>query len=45
MERVGDERYLIGFSCGNSFVITPIIAFKVRLLENKIFILNSELFF
>jgi len=38
IEKVGDNRYLIGFSCGNQFVITPKIAFKVRLLLNKIFI-------
>ncbi len=29
MERVGDQKRVIGFSCGNQFVITPIIAFKV----------------
>jgi hypothetical protein len=29
MERVGDQKRIIGFSCGNQFVITPMIAFKV----------------
>jgi hypothetical protein len=29
MERVGDRKRLIGFSCGNQFVMTPLIAFKV----------------
>ncbi len=29
MERVGDKKRIIGFSCGNQFVITPMIAFKV----------------
>jgi hypothetical protein len=35
MERVGDPKRFIGFSCGNQFVITPIIAFKV--LFKKLF--------
>ncbi len=29
MERVGDKDRFIGFSCGNQFVITPMITFKV----------------
>jgi hypothetical protein len=34
MERVGDQKRIIGFSCGNQFVITPMIAFKVLLNDN-----------
>ena len=30
MERVSDKNMLIGISCGNSFVMNPLIAFKVR---------------
>ncbi len=33
MERVGDRNRIIGFSCGNQFVITPLIAFKVLFLN------------
>jgi hypothetical protein len=33
MERVGNKNNLIGFSCGDLFVMTPIIAFKVRLIK------------
>jgi len=33
MERVGGKNNLIGFSCGNQFVMTPMIAFKVQLTE------------
>jgi hypothetical protein len=29
MERVGDQKRIIGYSCGDQFVITPMIAFKV----------------
>ncbi len=33
MERVGDRNRVIGFSCGNQFVITPLIVFKVLFLK------------
>ena len=29
MERVNNGRILIGFSCGNQFIMTSFIAFKV----------------
>jgi hypothetical protein len=29
IERVGESKRLIGFTCGNLYVITPFIAFKV----------------
>jgi hypothetical protein len=32
MERVGDRNRIIGLSCGNQFVITPMNAFKVLLM-------------
>ncbi len=31
MERVSESRVQIGFSCGNQFVMTPLIAFKVSI--------------
>ncbi len=31
MERVSESRVQIGFSCGNQFVMTPMIAFKVSI--------------
>ncbi len=31
MERMGESRVQIGFSCGNQFVMTPMIAFKVSI--------------
>ncbi len=40
MERVGDRNRVIGFSCGNQFVITPLIAFKVLFL--KLFIKHFD---
>jgi hypothetical protein len=40
MERVGDRNRIIGFSCGNQFVITPLIAFKVLFL--KLFAKNFD---
>jgi hypothetical protein len=33
MERVGNNNNLIGFSCGDQFVMTPMIAFKVNLIK------------
>ncbi len=30
MERVGETKRLVGFSCGNLYVMTPSIAFKVK---------------
>jgi len=33
MERVGEKNCLIGLSCGNQFVMTPKIAFKVKALR------------
>jgi len=38
MERVSEKKSLIGFSCGQQFIITPKIAFKVNL---KIFLFKS----
>jgi hypothetical protein len=34
MERVTNNKLLIGFSCGNQFVMTPAIAFKVKIFKN-----------
>jgi hypothetical protein len=34
MERVTNNKLLIGFSCGNQFVMTPAIAFKVKIFLN-----------
>jgi hypothetical protein len=42
MERVGDRNRIIGFSCGNQFVITPLIAFKVLLIFLKLFIKHFD---
>ncbi len=39
MERVTNNRFLIGFSCGNLFVMTPAIAFRV----NEFFEINLNL--
>ena len=37
MERVSDNKRAIGFSCGDQFTMTPILAFKV---QNKVIIGN-----
>jgi hypothetical protein len=34
MERVTATKHLIGFSCGNQFIMTKVIAFKVSPFKN-----------
>ncbi len=35
MERVSSQWNRIGFSCGNAFVMTPYLSFRVRFLKLK----------
>ena len=42
MERVSNKSFLIGFSCGNQFVITPQIALKVTYIQFNYYYINNK---